>query len=137
MATLEDRELFLKAVNDPSLIAYKSEPTPKNQRPKKHPQKEYDASLDLHGLTADKATARVKAFLLNCLELNKKRVFIIHGKGSGVLRYEIRSFLGHSPLVQQVKDAPTRLGGEGAVLVLLQKASRSSPPLHRVEKGWG
>lgn len=122
MAALEDRELFLKAVNDPSLIAYKQEPTPRNQRPKKRPPKDYDASLDLHGLTTDKAIARVKAFLLNCLELRKKRVLIIHGKGSGVLRYEIRSFLGHSPLVQQVKDAPTRLGGEGAVLALLNAA---------------
>ena len=123
MAALEDRELFLKAVNDPSLIAYKQEPESKSQTPKKSPQKDYDATLDLHGLTADKAVARVKAFLLNCLELHKKRVLIIHGKGSGVLRTEIRSFLGHSPLVQQVKDAPTRLGGEGAVLVLLNSAA--------------
>lgn len=120
MAHIDDRELFLKAVNDPSFIAYKSEPILKKQRPKKRPQKDYEASLDLHGLTADKAIARVKAFLLGCLERQKKHVLIIHGKGSGVLRYEVRSYLGASELVAEVKDAPTKLGGEGAVLVLLR-----------------
>ncbi|MEI6805096.1 MAG: Smr/MutS family protein [Myxococcaceae bacterium] len=123
MAHINDRELFLRAVNDPSLIAYKSEPIPKSQRQKKRPQKDYEASLDLHGLTADKAIARVKAFLLGCVERQKKRVLIIHGKGSGVLRYEVRSYLGASDLVAQVKDAPTKLGGEGAVLVLLRAAT--------------
>ena len=119
----EDRDLFLKAVNDPSLIAYKSEPVSKSHRPKKRVKKDYDASLDLHGLTADKAIRRVKAFLLSCLERQKKRVLIIHGKGSGVLRYEVRSFLGGSELVAQVQDAPSKLGGEGAVLVLLSSAT--------------
>ncbi len=123
MADLEDRELFLKAVNDPSLIAYKPEPISKRRRSKKRIQKDYEASLDLHGMTADRAIARVKVFLLSCLELQKRRVLIIHGKGSGVLRYEVRGFLGNSDLVAQVQDAPTRLGGEGAVLVLLRAAT--------------
>lgn len=123
MADVSDQELFLNAVNDPSFITYKSEPVSKSQRPKKHVKKDYEASLDLHGLTADKAIARVKAFLLGCLERQKKRVLIIHGKGSGVLRYEVRSFLGASELVAQVQDAPTKLGGEGAVLVLLRPAT--------------
>lgn len=123
MASIDDRELFLKAVNDPSLIAYKSEPVCKSHRPPKRVKKDYEASLDLHGLTADKAIARVKAFLLGCLERQKKRVLIIHGKGSGVLRYEVRNYLGGSDLVAQVQDAPTKLGGEGAVLVLLRSAA--------------
>lgn len=119
MVTLEERELFLKAINNPAWIVDKSEPEVKKSKPKR-PKKDYDSSLDLHGLTAEKAIARAKAFLLRCLELQKKRILIIHGKGSGVLRYEIRNFLGNCDYVAEILDAPTRLGGEGAVLVLLR-----------------
>lgn len=115
----EDRELFLKAVNDHSSIIFKPEP----KSPQKAKPRDYDFKLDLHGLNTDQAEHRVKACLARCAQLGKKRVLIIHGKGAGILRYEIRSLLANSSLVAQVQDVPARLGGDGAVLVLL----RSSP----------
>ncbi|MES2504937.1 MAG: Smr/MutS family protein [Myxococcota bacterium] len=120
MVTLEDRDLFLKAVNDPSSVVYKPEPQkPKTAKPRKGPS-DFDVKLDLHGLTTQQAEARVKACLVRCLATNKKRLLVIHGKGEGILRYEIRSLLAHSKLVAQVQEVPTRLGGDGAVLVLLK-----------------
>lgn len=119
MVTLEERELFLKAVNNPSWVPNKSELETQKSKPKR-PPKDYDFKIDLHGLTADKALARVQACLMRCLELGKKRVLIIHGKGSGILRYEIRGFLAHCEWVSQVQEVPSKLGGDGAVLVLLR-----------------
>ena len=122
MVTLEERELFLKAVRNPSFIAHKAEPASRSL-PKKKAPPDYDFKLDLHALTAQQAEARVKACLIRCVELKKKRILIIHGKGSGILRYEIRSLLANSQLVSEIKDAPTRLGGDGAVIVLLRVAT--------------
>lgn len=121
MVTLEERELFLKAVQDPSSIPYKLESVFETKQARKHKSRDYDFKLDLHGLTVEKAEARVKACLIRCLGLNKRRILIIHGKGQGILRYEIRALLANSDLVAQVQDVPAKLGGDGAVLVLLRR----------------
>lgn len=120
MVTIEERELFLKAVSDPSEIAYKPEPVLTKKLARKRVSKPYDASIDLHGLTAEKATQRLKAFLYRCVELNQRQVLIIHGKGSGVLRYEMRSLLAGSDLVREIKEVPAKLGGDGAVIAILK-----------------
>ena len=120
MVTVEDRELFLKTVNNLAWIADKSEPSTQKI---KRPPRDFDVKLDLHGLNSEQALGRVKACLMRCLELHQKRVLIIHGKGSCILRYEIRNFLGSSQWVAEVRDAPARLGGDGAVLVLLRAAT--------------
>src|SRR3989338_298577 len=125
MVTLEERELFLRAINNPSSIVYKPEPDKPRVAAarKRSSQADYDFKLDLHGLNTQQAEARVKACLVRCVELQKKRVLIIHGKGEGILRYEIRSLLANSKLVAQVQEVPARLGGDGAVLVLLRTAT--------------
>lgn len=120
MVTLEERELFLKAMSENWIgVPTKSEPEVQKSKPRR-PAKDYDFKIDLHGLTADKALSRVKACLIRCSEIGRKRVLIIHGKGSGILRYEIRGFLAHCEWVSQVQEVPSKLGGDGAVLVLLR-----------------
>ncbi len=121
MVTLEDRELFLRAVSDPASIRYKAEAPPVPQaKPRKLLNPDYDVKLDLHGLTVEQAEARVHACLMRCVELKKRRLLVVHGKGEGILRYEIRALLAGSSKVSQVQEVPPKLGGDGAVMAILR-----------------
>ncbi|MGA1331204.1 MAG: Smr/MutS family protein, partial [Bacteroidia bacterium] len=41
------------------------------------------------------------------------RLYILHGKGSGVLRQAIRTYLGRQKQVRSWRDAPDEQGGSG------------------------
>ena len=44
---------------------------------------------------------------------------IIHGKGTGTLRREVRGFLAKYPLVKSYEEAPREQGGEGVTIAHL------------------
>ena len=117
-----ERCLFLDAIERLPLRAHniaKHEvelPTP---RPKK--DKAIEATLDLHGLTREAASHRLKIFIDRCVFLGHRRIRVIHGKGSGVLREYVRGFLAENSYATTILDASGRLGGDGAVIVYLKK----------------
>lgn len=83
------------------------------------------ACLDLHGYTLEQALTRLENFLQACMGQGIRCVQIIHGKGIGsrgepVLKTAIRQYLGHLAAVQAWVQGNERLGGAGAVLVLLR-----------------
>ena len=125
IAEAESR-LFLDAIerlplHSPTSASHEVElPAP---RPKK--DKAIDATLDLHGLTREAAWQRLKIFIDRCLFLGHRRIRVIHGKGSGVLREYVRRFLAENSSVTMILDANTRLGGDGAVIVHLKKREAS------------
>ena len=43
-------------------------------------------SIDLHGMTSDIARVYIKDFIKENYKLNNKKIIIIHGFGTGVLR---------------------------------------------------
>ena len=49
-------------------------------------------------------------------------VRLIHGKGTGKLRREVRRYLGTHPLVSSHEIAPLNEGGEGATIAHLVNA---------------
>jgi len=75
--------------------------------------------IDLHGMTVAQAKIHTDDFLKDCYRTNDRVVWIIHGKGTGVLRDEVRKFLTDHPLVQSFSTADPSHGGEGAVQVTL------------------
>ena len=82
---------------------------------------------DLHGLTADAASARVQQ-LLDTSRRNRHRcVCIVHGRGLGspggvaVLKARVRALLRSHKAVLAFADAPGFDGGPGAVYVLLRR----------------
>jgi len=79
--------------------------------------------IDLHGLTRDQASAAVVDFLHQCLARGLRCVRIVHGKGLGILKTKIRSWLPRRAEVLAYCQAPASEGGSGALLVLL-KAKR-------------
>ncbi len=75
--------------------------------------------LDLHGLTVDEALPRLDRFLHAAYQAGHYRVYIVHGKGSGILRREVGRFLSGHTLVRSHQLADKYHGSDGATLVLL------------------
>jgi DNA-nicking Smr family endonuclease len=89
-----------------------------------------DRELDLHGLDATRAAARVSAALRAAREAGERCVRIVHGRGlhsagGPVLKDAVLAQLegpSLAPLVLAFASGPPREGGAGALLVLLRRA---------------
>jgi len=79
----------------------------------------HQQELDLHGHTVDEAIPRLDVFLYSAFRAGLHRVWIVHGKGSGVLRQEVARYLSHHTLVKTFRPADPRHGGAGATQVEL------------------
>ncbi len=73
--------------------------------------------IDLHGMKAAEAMPLVENFLQESYKVHERKVWIIHGKGEGILREEVRKRLGHHPLVESFAPADQAHGEEGATQV--------------------
>jgi DNA-nicking Smr family endonuclease len=82
-----------------------------------------EAGLDLHGMNRAQAAVAVAGFLERCSARGHRCVRIVHGKGLGVLRAKLRTWLPRRAEVLAYCQAPAHDGGSGALLVLL-KAKR-------------
>lgn len=91
---------------------------------------EAEASLDLHRLTVIAARRELFEFITQCTQLGLRSVMVIHGKGESPTERGARSILKgctnhwlvELDIVQAFHSAPTRLGGTGAVFILLRKS---------------
>lgn len=73
--------------------------------------------LDLRGMSADVAVSELAAFLDAAIVGGRDGVEVIHGRGTGVLRREIHSFLKTFPAVRGYRLAPEDQGGDGMTIV--------------------
>lgn len=80
--------------------------------------------LDLHGLERARARPLVLDALRAARAAGTKRLRIIHGKGTGVLREEVRFLLEDHPDVEDFRFARPRDGGDGATEVTLRRGGR-------------
>ncbi len=84
--------------------------------------------LDLHGLTVQEASAELLGFLGECEAAGVRHAIIIHGKGfrsreKPVIKPMVNRWLKSVDKVLAFHSAQARDGGNGAVYVLLKKAS--------------
>ena len=49
--------------------------------------------LDLHGYDRTGAMAMVKMFIDENLKIDNKRIIVVHGKGSGILKSSVHEYL--------------------------------------------
>lgn len=75
--------------------------------------------LDLHGFFPEQISEVVKAFIDNVLELQLKKVWIVHGKGKSRLKWEVCQVLKNCSSVSDFYDAPVESGGWGVTVVEL------------------
>jgi dsDNA-specific endonuclease/ATPase MutS2 len=78
-------------------------------------------SLDLHHFRPDELVEVVDAYLDAALERGFTEVRLIHGRGRGVQRARVRSFLTGDARVARFEEAPPGRGGWGATLVWLAR----------------
>ncbi len=78
-----------------------------------------EEELDLHRLTVDEAIPRLEQFLYDSFQSGMYRVWVVHGKGTGVLRREVARYLTNHSLVRSFCPADPRHGGSGATQVYL------------------
>ena len=75
--------------------------------------------LDLHAFAPREAVGVVGDYLDECRRRGVLEVRIVHGRGQGVRRAEVRRALARRGDVLDVRDAPPASGGWGATLVVL------------------
>ncbi|MFU1478359.1 Smr/MutS family protein [Roseovarius sp. C7] len=94
------------------------------------------ATLDLHGMTVERAHNATIGFILRCASRDLRLVLVVTGKGKrasedeiipqrrGVLRHQLPQWLSLPPLgslVLEVTEAHNRHGGGGAYYVYLRR----------------
>jgi len=76
--------------------------------------------IDLHTFSPKEIRSLLEEYLLECQKKGFKEVRIIHGKGKGVQRSIVHSFLKKSPLIESFKMAPPEEGSWGATIAFLK-----------------
>jgi DNA mismatch repair protein MutS2 len=77
-------------------------------------------SIDLRGFRADKALDEVMHYLDRAIFRGMNQVEIVHGKGDGILKDQIHSYLNERSDVKSFKLANEDFGGAGCTVVKLQ-----------------
>ena len=85
--------------------------------------------LDLHTFAPRDVPSVVEEYLRACREKGILRVRVVHGRGKGVQRAEVRRVLRSLPGVASFADAPPASGGWGATVIRLTPADTDSSPL--------
>lgn len=76
--------------------------------------------IDVRGKTVEEALSAVEKYLDDAALFHMKELRILHGKGNGILRSTIQSYLRNLPSVKTFTDAPIESGGTGVTLVTLK-----------------
>lgn len=78
---------------------------------------DFKQQLDVRGMRAVDALAAVENFVDEAIMLGFSQVTILHGKGTGALKQEIRGYLSSQPVVKSVRDEHVEFGGAGITVV--------------------
>ena len=76
--------------------------------------------IDLRGMNADEAIAELETYMDRAMLTGYHEIYIIHGKGTMVLRKKIHEYLRTSKYVAEFKDANQNEGGVGCTVVTLK-----------------
>ena len=77
-------------------------------------------SFDLHSFRPEDVASALEEYLRQARAAGYREVRLIHGKGIGVRRAEVRRLLSRNPRVAGFFDAPPERGGLGATIVLFE-----------------
>ena len=79
--------------------------------------------IEVRGQTLAEALPKVETYLDLAARAGKFRVFLIHGKGTGIMRRAVRDMLDRHPLVTRYETAVPADGGEGVTIAFLAGTS--------------
>ena len=73
--------------------------------------------LDIHGYDRFGAIAMIKNFIYNNIRIDNKKIIVVHGKGSGILKKATHDYLKSDKRVLQFK---TNNYNDGETIILLK-----------------
>jgi DNA mismatch repair protein MutS2 len=73
--------------------------------------------IDVHGMDRAAACSLVTANLAVFRDRGYYEVFIVHGKGAGILRSSIRVMLRRFAYIKKIRSGTYREGGDGVTVV--------------------
>ncbi len=76
--------------------------------------------ISLRGMTADEASEALDKFLDTAILTGLSQVYVVHGKGTGVLRKKMAEFLKAHPAVADIRLGNWNEGGAGVTIVKLK-----------------
>ncbi len=76
--------------------------------------------LDVRGMRTDEALQKLEKLLDYAILANYKRLQILHGRGTGILRKQIRTTLKKYDIVKSYEDEHADHGGDGITIVNLK-----------------
>jgi DNA mismatch repair protein MutS2 len=82
---------------------------------------QFSPRTDVRGLRPGEAIEAVEAFIDNALMIGVNEVTILHGKGTGALKSEIRRYLRGIPAVESATDDHADRGGAGITVVTFKQ----------------
>lgn len=78
-------------------------------------------TLDVRGLRAEEALAKLVYFLDGLYASTEKTAFLVHGHGTGALKTSLRAYLGECPYVASFQAADPHRGGDGVTVIRLRE----------------
>lgn len=79
----------------------------------------FKPEIDLRGKRAGEALQLLQEFLDEAVMVQAGSLYVLHGKGDGILRQLIREYLGSSGIVRSYQDEHVDRGGSGITVVEL------------------
>ncbi|TRZ65849.1 endonuclease MutS2 [bacterium] len=80
-----------------------------------------ESKLDLRGCYPDEISSKLEKFIQDAYVNSLSEITIVHGKGSGVLRTEVKKLLGKNPHVAEFRLGNWNEGDSGATIVQIKK----------------
>ena len=104
--------------NELSLL--KSNPKTEDKKSKRYNISETDYRLDIRGKRVEETDHEIVRFIDDSYVSGRDRVEILHGKGTGALKKNVKDILEHHEKVKTFYFAPVESGGEGITIVELK-----------------
>jgi len=83
--------------------------------------KTFKNEISIRQLTIEEARPVLEKYLDDAYLLGVSPVYIIHGKGKGILRDEVKKILDKTPYIKSFRTGGTKEGGIGVTVVYLEK----------------
>ena len=84
-----------------------------------HKQQNFKTEIDIRGMRTHEALNKLDNFIDTALIMGVSDLRILHGKGNGILKMEIRKHLKFNPSVVKIKYERVDFGGEGISIIEL------------------
>jgi len=80
----------------------------------------FRSEIDVRGKRTNEAIAEVMEFVEQAIVLGITQIQILHGKGDGILRSQIRTYLKTVNVITSFSDAPIEMGGAGITIIEIE-----------------